>query len=239
MKHRNLVLVDFDGVILKNQAAALHIANKAHAYVAKTCRLLPDRKGVEKLNKELYTSSGHTVIGLNKHGIKSSLKDFNRFVYDDVWKYKSLQLTEDEKNAWLLFVQEMKKLQVDIRFFSNASYKWIKHFMTDDLASQDMYELQYHIDSYAHEPHYDTLLKPERHIYENVMYRYPRRMYYVLDDKIHNFQAISHDPRWIKVWMSGCGDSSWMVKRKISTSFFAVDQLSDAAKLIAHIENAC
>ena len=235
MNRKNLVLVDFDGVVLRNPQASKYISNKANAYVARTCKLAPNCKSLESLNKELYGSYGHTVIGLNKHGINASLKDFNKFMYDDVSKYRHIVMSSEEKEAWLAFMEAMDEMDLDVRFFSNASAKWINHFM-GDLVDTQTFELQHIFESYKNEPRYDEMLKPERSIYDLVMHKYPQRIYYMLDDKLHNFQAISHDPRWVKIWMNGCNESSWMVQRKLTASFFALDKLKDASELIHRFE---
>lgn len=235
---RNIVLVDFDGVILRNSSASSYIAKKANKYVARTCQLRHDRKSVEQLNKQLYTAYGHTVIGLKHHGVDTSLRSFNQVVYENFMDRKDLKMTEKELKDWSLFRRRMNDLDLEVKFFSNASSIWIRHFLEDD--HRGLFDIQTKVESYMHTPMvYDTLLKPQKAVYDIITSMFDHQCkFYFIDDKLNNFQAVNSDPRWIKIWLNGCGETSWHLKtNKCTSTFYAVDVLEHAAELITKLEN--
>ena len=72
------LLLDVDGVIIRDRLLMNHVKHNATRYVKNK---LPDCKDPVLLNKHLYLAYGHTAVGLNKQfGIDVS--DFNTCVYD-------------------------------------------------------------------------------------------------------------------------------------------------------------
>jgi hypothetical protein len=230
---RNVVLVDFDGVVLKgnNKLVSSFMNKKVCNYVQrKTC--INNRDLVQVLNNEVYASYGHTVLGLKKHNIKADILEFNSLVYSDVMAMRELKFTSEEKDNWVAFMDEMEKCDLNVQFFSNASMTWIKHFIGQDY-KDGMFDLMTKISEHRYKYLNDELLKPEMSIYDFVMKEYPRRLYYMLDDKIINFGPVCQDPRWVKMWVSGVSDASI----KPSSAFFSVSDIVNAADLIQRCED--
>ena len=72
------LLLDVDGVIVRDRLLFAHVKHNATRYVEKK---LPDCKDPAAVNRTLYLAHGHTARGLqNSFGIDAS--DFNDFVYD-------------------------------------------------------------------------------------------------------------------------------------------------------------
>lgn len=233
----NIVLVDFDGVILRNSQAHSYIKQRVNTFVKRTCRVGHDKKGLDLLNKQWYDTYGHTVLGMRKHGFPVTHKGFNEYVYEDFFKIKQLKMTPEELASWRRFKDSMREMDLHVKIFSNASSIWVKHFLHNEDDETHIFEIQNKMDKYIHENIYNSLLKPDRSMYDMVMQMYPRKIYYFIDDKINNFGPVACDPRWIKIWMNGCGETSWHVKKtSTNSSFFAVHDLVNCGDLIASLE---
>lgn len=116
------LLLDIDGVLIRDKVLLDHVKNNVVRYVSKK---LPKMKKHDKLNNLLYNTYGHTAIGLEKEfGIDT--KDFNDYVYNRytiAHLYDHIQNDETFKNdafVLKLLCQANKK----ISFFSNAPLVW-------------------------------------------------------------------------------------------------------------------
>ena len=145
-----------------------------------------------ELNRELYSSYGHTYLGLKAHGLCNSLKEFNNFVYGTPDEYEHLKLPMGE---WEGFCKTMKEYGVTTKFFSNADQRWLTNFVPYDA---DLYSFQDYKDSL---PELE-LLKPHRDIYDFVHYHLPKYKFALIDDKICNFTPRLRDPRWHHIWIN-------------------------------------
>lgn len=230
---RNLVLVDFDGVVLKstNNQVSQFVKHKVNAYVQRKTKL-HNKDLVNAFNAEVYQAHGHTVLGLRKHGIKCDVAEFNHWVYSDFHGRRELCMSSEERCDWLKFMDDMEECDLDVRFYSNASISWIKHFVGQDY-KDEMFDFMNHVSATRHHSSSDEYLKPARSVYELVMSMYPRRMYYLLDDKLINFCHIAADPRWIKLWISGVSSASVHP----GSAFFSLPDLAKAGALIQRFED--
>jgi FMN phosphatase YigB (HAD superfamily) len=76
------VLLDIDGVILRDRAILQKQQNKVIQYVRHKTRYTEPY--AKYTTERLFKKYGHTLIGLRKeYGIKDDLSDFNTFLYDD------------------------------------------------------------------------------------------------------------------------------------------------------------
>jgi hypothetical protein len=217
----HLVLVDFDGVVLKNTKASKYVGARVSEYMKKVTGVR-DSQLIDILNKELYTSHGHTLLGLKKHNFTSpqvNYKCFNKFLYGDRTSYMDLHLTEEEKANWNKFTWEMKENNVKVRLFSNAGTEWMTHFIGYD---EELFQL--------HEwaTHYQ-FLKPHKEIYDLITTMYPYSTYHFIDDKVANFQYTQSNPNWYNLWMYN-HPISFPVK--LHDNFHCVSSLNDASYLI-------
>ena len=232
---RRIVLVDFDGVVLKNKTAGNYIKTKVERFVQKVTPI-KDPKLAEIYNKELYTSHGHTLIGLRKHGCDVSLTEFNEYVYGDTRCYSDLIMEDNELKEWRLFCDNIKNCNYEIKLFSNSGTEWMSHFLKNDVDT-DLLEFQNYLDKYRYQPIYNSLLKPKREIYDLFMSYYTKSSYYFIDDKISNFEYIQYDPRWIKIWFT-CSDGwgrsgSGRGILQLSEKYYAVSSLYDVSLLLS------
>lgn len=214
----SLVLVDFDGVVLKNSKAVNYVQKKVVSYIQWNTGI-KDRKVVEALNKELYTSHGHTVTGLRKHGFPGTLRDFNDYLYGNKDAFAGLALTSQERYDWDKFLFDMREDGKDVKLFSNSGIEWMIHFLGYDARLLEFHDIT----------EGENMLKPEKSMYDSVMSLYPRDKYYFIDDKIVNFTEVQGDPRWVKLWM--CTGVNGQLT--LGKDFHCVDSFDTASHLIS------
>jgi FMN phosphatase YigB (HAD superfamily) len=176
------LLLDVDGVILRDERLFRHLRHNAARYVAKK---LPECEDPIETNKFLYLTHGHTALGLkNAFGIDAS--DFNEFVYD-----KSLM-------THLSNVIDSKKFRLDaetihsltergwpVTLFSNAPYEWLRPIA---LAINDRVKIRC--------PGPDTSVakfKPDPAFYKEFD---SCDEYYYVDDSLMNLKTVSGWPNW-------------------------------------------
>jgi hypothetical protein len=193
-----LALVDFDGVVLKNRKALSFVNNKAERYVAKHLDI-KDKLAIARMNKELYTTYGHTVLGLHAMGCSTvSKKCFDQFVYSDL--DPSLALTEEEVKNWDTFYNIMKGEGYHISIFSSAPYTWCDHFL-----DKDKYEFNYVKDILSMRPIEcdEDFIKPNRRIFDMLHYhlRNVENITY-FEDKMLNFRHVMNYAKWCNVWVA-------------------------------------
>lgn len=75
-------LLDFDGVILRKHQVHSVVQKRCEAYVAKKLKLGP--KEAALVNRQLYESCGHTVVGLGHMGLACDVDEFNKYVYHGI-----------------------------------------------------------------------------------------------------------------------------------------------------------
>ena len=130
------VLLDFDGVVLKNHPIQQRVGQLCTQFVEKRTKL---KKSATVLNKNLYSAYGHTVLGLNALGYETSKDEFNEFVYGQI-NYEDFR---DIRDTHCSDVLEYKRVyewfrgqsRYDLTIFSNAPDLWtstISRMMIDE-----------------------------------------------------------------------------------------------------------
>jgi hypothetical protein len=214
----SLILIDFDGVILKNSKASNYISKKVTNYIQWNTGI-KDRKVCEALNKELYTSHGHTLIGLQKHGFSNTHRDFNDYLYGNKDSFSGLTLSPGEKYDWDKFLFDMRENGKNVKLFSNSGMEWMTHFIGYDASLfelHDVLEGQY-------------MLKPEKNIYDSIVSLYPDNKYYFIDDKVGNFTEVQSDTQWVKLWMY---DGQMDEPLKLGKNFYCINSFDTASQVI-------
>jgi FMN phosphatase YigB (HAD superfamily) len=114
------LLLDIDGVIVRDRLLLAHVRDNCTAYVR---HKFPDCKDPQFLNRSLYLAHGHTGRGL-EITCKQNVNDFNSFVYDkqllshlgDVIYGDEFQEEADEIHSWTN--------KWDITLFTNSPSEW-------------------------------------------------------------------------------------------------------------------
>lgn len=126
------VLLDFDGVVLKNHPVHRKVVQLCVEFVEKRTKRVRKSIDASALNRHLYTKYGHTALGLNEMGFETSKDEFNRFVYGriDVFEHlRDVRYTHakdvrdlERLRSWIYAQEEDQR--IDISFFSNAPDSW-------------------------------------------------------------------------------------------------------------------
>ena len=172
------LLLDVDGVIVRDRLLMTHVKENATRYVQKK---LPGCKNPEEMNRVLYLFHGHTATGLRSMGI--DVADYNAHVYDKslidhlmavidtpVFKQDAEIIHEISTNGW------------QVTLFSNAPYIWLAPVA---LAISDQVGIK------CPGPDLNfAYMKPDRRFYQE----FDSCLY--VDDSLENLAAIRHLPRW-------------------------------------------
>lgn len=119
---KSLLLLDIDGVLIRDRVLLDHVKNNIVRYVSKK---MPGTKKPAHLNNLLYKAYGHTGIGLREeYGIDT--RDFDDYVYN---RYLIAHLCDYIQNDLTFkkdsfFVRNMCHRGQKIAFFSNAPPNW-------------------------------------------------------------------------------------------------------------------
>ena len=117
----NKLLLDIDGVIVRDYVLLDHVKSNIIRYVSKK---LPGMKRHEKINNLLYKAYGHTAIGLQEEfGLDT--RDFDDYVYNRyVIAHLHDYLTSNENfNRDKRILREICDSHA-VSFFSNAPLQW-------------------------------------------------------------------------------------------------------------------
>jgi len=177
------LLLDVDGVLLRNKPLIEHVKHNAVRYVAKK---LPDCPDPEETNKVLYLSHGHTARGLRSaFGIDAS--DFNDFVYDkNLMTHLMDVIGSNEFRLDAETVHSLTERGWPVTLFSNAPYQWVRPVA---LAINDQVSIRC--------PGPDTSVanfKPDPSFYKE--FDSACDSYYYVDDSLKNLGAVRAFPNW-------------------------------------------
>lgn len=187
---KHILLVDFDGVLYKNTLAGRYVGMRSSLFVEKVLRgvgskysrVAPEKsRYFEKINKKMYTSFGHTVIGLQKLGYDISVEDYNKFVFGG-FPYGSLK-DSSVAQRW----KECEGVCKDMYVFSNSPTEYCNMIACTDLPNvRDLMSCTGK----------GNLLKPESGVYKAVSDVFPEHIIHFLDDSQINITGASKFPLW-------------------------------------------
>lgn len=193
---QRVLLLDFDGVVCTHPKSAFEVSQRASQYVKKivNCKTEHDAR---LLNRHLYKTHGHTVLGLQRLGYNIKPVDFNKYVYSDI-DYDKLFVDFKETNKGEIeTIQKLnifcKKMDIPMYIFSNAPQEWCNYIL--DLMLEDEIFFN-HIEN-------QNDLKPSFVLYENVSYRFKNNKIIFVDDQFINFSWTLNNNQWINIHFTG------------------------------------
>jgi hypothetical protein len=174
-----MLLLDVDGVLLRDKPLLDHVRYNVNAYVAKK---LPSVKNPGRVNHILYNTYGHTGRGLFD-AFKIDTSDFTEKVYDralmsHLWEI--LSGTDFQNDA--AEIHSMTE-NWDVRLFSNAPLIW-----TSSVATAISDELKVSRTNFY--------LKPDPRAY--VKFPQNRKKVFV-DDSIMNLRTANYMHKWTPI----------------------------------------
>ena len=187
------MLIDFDGVILRNHISSKFIINRCDNYVQ--IKLNTHARHSKFVNENLYGTTGHTLHGLHKLGHNQySVKDFNDYVYGDIQypsMFKDIRTTHAQDIQQFINLNEWcKKNETKLFIFSNAPDEWCNNICKlmspklDDIETTNLM-LKNHF------------LKPNQDAYTVLDYHLKRYKKIInIDDKLINLMPTIDNDRW-------------------------------------------
>ena len=188
--NKRVVLLDFDGVILKKNGAHNKVTQKCESFVNRYVKF-SDRGALENFTAHLYKSSGHTLLGLRKMGYEIPVSEFNELVYKPEFcahvKPSAADILEMR-----IFCHEFKEMlrrnqsnqSNTIYITSNAPDIWCKTILSSMVDSTDFNLFQMIGSSEL------DVLKPEEEFYKRIHDKIQATSYIFVDDSIVNLEPL-------------------------------------------------
>ena len=176
------LLLDVDGVILRDRNLFAHVKHNATLYVKSK---LPECEDPSETNKFLYLAHGHTARGLNKtFGIDAS--DFNDFVYDKSLMAHLADVLETQtfKND-AATIHSLTERGWPVTLFSNAPLQWVQPIA---LAINDKVKIRVPGPDLTR-----ACFKPDPAFYKEFD---SCGSYYFVDDSLKNIGTVRTWPNW-------------------------------------------
>ena len=182
------VLLDFDGVIIKNKHMSNLIETKSIEYIQK--KYNKSMKASKIINTYFYKTFGHTAIGPDKHNYQNNILEYNEFVFGNM-DYKKINnmMTIDDR----LSLRKFKKYNYkQFGLFTNAPIDWCENICA--LAQIDLYTF---VDQEKCFTSNDGLIKPEKEFYQFIEKQLieDQKLHFI-DDNVINFKCIKDNDKW-------------------------------------------
>lgn len=184
---QKLLLLDFDGVVLRSPRSMKLVSNRAARYVKSHVTQLSNKES-SIVNKYLYKTFGHTVTGLNKMGYNAAtMEDYNSFVYKNI-DYRTLADEADIFGTYSLLA-ECDRNGIDVAIFTNSPRCWHENILS-------RMPLPYEVDAI----NMCGLLKPDQRVYKDIEKRYPYHKIFFVDDSFVNFSTYTlMNEKWVNI----------------------------------------
>ena len=211
------LLLDIDGVIVRDRLLLAHVQDNCVKYVASK---LPEAKNPRDVNRVLYMTHGHTARGLSK-AFQIDTSDFNEKVYDkrlldhlaEVIYGTEFQLEAKE-------ISEFTKKGWNVTLFTNAPAVWGDRVAR---AISDQVHLRCPGDNIMESP-----LKPEARAYMDFS---KVQSHVFVDDCMKNLVTAKFLPNWHPIhfgdepntWCPTIG-SIWELCMFLDTADFLMDR---------------
>jgi len=202
-----VLLLDMDGVVLHQPNIHSFVAMRVSAFVRrKLTPIIPNisYEKAENINRALYMTYGHTLIGLNSvFNTNTSIAEFNSHVYDNVTmdyipNFQDDSMMRKNANEVLQVLEQCHFREIPVYIFSNAPIRWNRTVL-------DMMGLPIRTDYILGSDHpvFDKrgLLKPQAGLYHEVShlmnYRHSSSHELVfVDDSLMNLRPCMGNGKW-------------------------------------------
>jgi len=183
------VLLDFDGVLIKNKHISHLIETKSIEYIQK--KYNKSMKESKSVNEYFYKTFGHTAIGVNPQHYRNNILEYNEFVFKNI-DYQTIDsmMTLNDR----LTLRKLKRYgHKRFGLFTNAPIDWCENICA--LAKVNLYDFVDEEKSFTSD---DGLIKPKRDIYqfvENTLSSTNEKIHFI-DDNIINLQCLTDNDKW-------------------------------------------
>lgn len=158
------LLLDFDGVIIKNKKILQYQYQRSAKFVQK--HLHVPITTADDINRKYYPKYGHTVIMLKDHfNIPVTLEEYNEFVFPKTQIYRLDSLVDKQTfEHGNDFIKHFKSMDYHTSIFTNAHINWVTTFA-------DIFDLPI-AEHNVIWPQSLELLKPMPKAYDNVSHQF-------------------------------------------------------------------
>lgn len=213
MMHHKALLLDVDGVVLKNPRVLYNVAQKITRYVRKVIPQRVSAMEADEINRCLYSTFGHTHRGLTHvYGPNvPTMAEFNAAIYDDeimqqLWTYRNDNLMQARALEVHALTERAARLGMPVYLFSNAPTVWcaaVCEALDLQIQQDDMLGVD-------HPVFRNKFVKPDRQLYEGVdayithTHRYQAEPGHILfvDDSWTNIAPVVSTDGWTPVHLT-------------------------------------
>lgn len=180
------LLLDFDGVVIRNERIAAIIKDKSESFIAKKYNLTKSQSA--RVNRVFYKTHGHTAIGVDPENYKQHVLEYNDYVFSEL-DYSRLRayITPTDVRS----LRNVVSLKRRYGLFTNAPISWCENMCV--LAHVDLYDF---IDPSRCFTSDEGLIKPKKDVYDHVEESTLENLIYFIDDSAINLEAVRDRDRW-------------------------------------------
>lgn len=186
------ILLDFDGIILRNDKIGKIIEQKSINFVHE--RLNSSYSKSKYINKYLYKTYGHTANGVAVYTSEKQedvILDYNNFVFNNIdYKHISSYLTKNDKQRVDMLSHQTKVCNHKYGLFTNAPLTWCENLFYH--LELDLYEI---IDNNKVFTSDEGTLKPSKLVYENIENNLDDTIHFI-DDSYINLLPVKDNNNW-------------------------------------------
>ncbi len=225
----SIILLDFDGVLLKNRYLTNYQNNRSSKFVKKHT-MLPLHV-CEKVNQKYYPKYGHTVTMMNElFGVNTTLEEYNEFVFNKKSIQRLHKLYDEDTKKHLRDFNKIFDFANDTNMswyiFTNAHVNWVKEF--GELG--ELEELTK--DEKIIWPHSLDFLKPQNNAYDRVEKMFaPCEEFIFVDDSHVNLENPSQRKNWFPIHFDK-NDTSVSILKKIKKHYDTKQKLFNDGYLV-------
>lgn len=227
---KKVVLVDFDGVVLRNKTADIQVAKRASIYTWKKINeiksynhKLISPKQADDISYNLYKGYGHTLSGLKYTGIPNChMKDYNKFVYDTI-DYEKIRKFNNDFDDLRVLIDYCIEHHHEIYFFTNAPYRWMNNVLKDNsdiLSSVNDVRKVLNIDEDD-----ENFLKPYSNIYDKINSHFYKENIVFIDDNVGNIRPVIDKITWTNILFCNAD-------KKINNKLYFINDLTKSIHII-------
>lgn len=223
---QRVLLLDFDGVILRHKPVLHKIQERVVDYVQKNVHNgYLTEKDADRLNRDLYSRYGHTHTGMKKLFLPfSRLSNFNEYVYNPVFLQslyhefatdETLHKELKEFRDWVKNFEETSNIPCYI--FTNSPALWCELWLMHTPGSTHIHGVKdiFGSDHTIFETPSDNLLKPNPVLYRRIesylsyspvitskkdASKATDLQFVFVDDSIANLEPLITRPMWFPIW---------------------------------------
>lgn len=187
------LLLDFDGVILKNKRLMQYQCDWSARYLHKHTGM--PVQVAKDFNRHYYPRYGHTVTMMRNMLRKNvTLEDYNSYLYGDNIRWLRRFVddnTYEHGNSFNRVFEACEELNIEIIVFTNVHIRWVLYF-------SGLMDLPIKRSNVVWPSHTD-LLKPSKNSYDLLEAVFPNDTKFVFfDDSFKNIENAKR-PRWTPI----------------------------------------